>query len=91
MHKVSENCVSHIIFNWSVETGGLLSDVEEYMYNPERPSSIIRDASVGCNVVGVTVGHSMLPNQKCVLNISQKFLRLFQLNLRRKIEKILEC
>ncbi|VBB29399.1 unnamed protein product [Acanthocheilonema viteae] len=38
-------------------------DVEEYMYNPERSTSIIRNASVGCNVVGVTMGHSMLPNQ----------------------------
>lgn len=43
------------------------------MYNPERASSIVRHASVGCDVVGVTMDHSMLPNQKCVFNIFEKF------------------
>ncbi|KAM3722555.1 Sex-determining transformer protein [Dirofilaria immitis] len=38
-------------------------DVEEYIYNPERASSIVRNTSLGCNVVGVTMGHPMLPNQ----------------------------
>ncbi|CAG9532284.1 unnamed protein product [Cercopithifilaria johnstoni] len=38
-------------------------DIEEYIYNPERASSTMRNASVGCNVMGVTMGHSMLPNQ----------------------------
>ncbi|VDO65713.1 unnamed protein product [Onchocerca flexuosa] len=34
------------------------------MYNPERASSIVGNASLGCDVVGVTMGHhSMLPNQ----------------------------
>uniref|UniRef100_A0A1I8EXZ5 C2H2-type domain-containing protein n=1 Tax=Wuchereria bancrofti TaxID=6293 RepID=A0A1I8EXZ5_WUCBA len=38
-------------------------DVEEYMYNPERVSSVVRNASLDCNVVGVTMGHPLLPNQ----------------------------
>ncbi|EFO24796.2 zinc finger protein [Loa loa] len=38
-------------------------DVEEYMYNPQRASSMVRNTSLSCNVVGVTMGHSVLPNQ----------------------------
>uniref|UniRef100_A0A915PKC8 C2H2-type domain-containing protein n=1 Tax=Setaria digitata TaxID=48799 RepID=A0A915PKC8_9BILA len=37
-------------------------DVEEYMYIPERASSVVRNTSIGCNIVGV-VGHSILPSQ----------------------------
>lgn len=68
MHQVQENSS----LAGCPKTHGLFSDVEEYMYNPERASSIMRDASLGCNVVGVTMGYSMLPNQKCVLNIFEK-------------------